>query len=349
LALGVCPERSEPKTLRRIEMGLSHMKNELHQRLWAAQERWLEWKAKGETKRSLKLEGLRDSGDIFARTRFVIFTGATRVAYERELKRFLNFAHDVRGRTENHQIDRKDFKAYMEDRIAHGAAATELSKIKSAIVKLGILYGKAESFGSVSRTFGARIRQMVKTGQLPPPARPHITPEIREAVIEHLKKLDSQSAKPRAYHLAVLLQKEATLRAIEATDRLRPQSLLGLEGDQGTLSILGKGGRPRTAQISWKLYLEIEEFFRRSSAESLAPLRGYQQALRRAVLATGGRSTGSHAQRRTSATEKKNALYKDYAKAGHSPKEARELAVQDTVEHLGHSRTRKDLANAYLS
>ncbi|HVR83171.1 MAG TPA: hypothetical protein VMU54_02595, partial [Planctomycetota bacterium] len=151
------------------------------------------------------------------------------------------------------------------------------------------------------------------------------------------------------YHLAVLLQKEATLRAIEATDRLTPQSLLGLEGDQGTLSILGKGGRHRTVRISRELYLEIEEFFRRSSAESLAPLRGYQQALRRAVLATGGRSTGSHAQRRTSATELKNALYKDYAKAGHSPKEARELAVQDTVEHLGHSRTRKDLATAYLS
>jgi hypothetical protein len=27
---------------------------------------------------------------------------------------------------------------------------------------------------------------------------------------------------------------------------------------------------------------------------------------------------------------------------------ARKLAVEDTVEHLGHSRTRKDLADAYL-
>src|SRR5205085_10658797 len=102
---------------------LSRMKNELHQRLWAAQERWFQWKARGETKRSLKLEGLRNSGDLFARTRFVIFTGATRVAYERELKRFLDYVHDVRGRTQNVEIDRKDFQAYMEDRIAHGAAA----------------------------------------------------------------------------------------------------------------------------------------------------------------------------------------------------------------------------------
>jgi hypothetical protein len=330
-------------------MALSHMKNELHQRLWAAQERWLQWKAKGETKRSLKLQGVREFGDMFARMRFVIFTGATRVAYERELKRFLDYVHDVRGRTENQQIDRKDFSAYMDYRIAQGAAASELSKTKSAIVKLGTLYGKAESFASVSRKFGARIRQMRKTGQLPPPARPHITPEIREAAIEVLNKLDSRSARPRAYHLALLLQKEASLRSIEATDRLTPQSLAGLEGDTGNLSILGKGGRRRPAQISRHLYLKIEEFFRKSSAESLAPLRAYQQAVRRAVLAAGGRSTGTHAQRRTSATEMKNALYKEYAQAGHSPKEARELAVQDTVEHLGHSRTRKDLAKAYLS
>jgi hypothetical protein len=349
LALGICPERGEPNTLRRIEMGLSHMKNELHQRLWAAQERWLEWKAKGETKRSLKLQGLHDSGDMFARIRFVIFTGATRVAYERELKRFLNFAHDVRGRTENPQIDRKDFKAYMEDRIAHGAAANHLSKIKSAITKFGTLYGKAESFASVSRKFGAKIREMRKAGQLPPPARPHITPKIREAAIERLKELDSRSVKPRAYHLALLLQKEASLRSVEAALRLTPQSLVGLEGDYGILLILGKGGRRRPARISRDLYLKIEDFFRRSSAKSLAPLDPYRAALRRAVLAAGGRSTGTHAQRRTSATEMKNALYKDYAKSGHSPKEARKLAVEDTIEHLGHSRTRKDLASAYLS
>lgn len=330
-------------------MTLSQMKEELHQRLWAAQERWFEWKAKGETKRGLKLQGVREFGDMFARTRYVLFTGATRAAYERELKRFLDFAHDVRGRRDNRQIDRKDFKAYMEDRIAASAAASELNKVKSAIVKLGTLYGKAESFMSVSRKFGARIREMKRAGQLQPPARPRVTLEIREAVIRQLEQLDAARRPPRAYHLAMLLQKEASLRAIEATKRFTPGCLVSLDGEVGTISVLGKGGRPRTATVSRDLYLGIKEYFKKSSGQCLAPLRGYQQALRRATLTAGGRSTGSHAHRRTSATELENAKYHDYAGQGLPCKEARNRAVQDTVEHLGHSRNRKDLAVAYLS
>ena len=67
-------------------MGLSAMKEELHQRLWAAQERWLRWKSEGKTKHELKMQGLRDHGDMFAVLRNVILTGASRIAYERELK-----------------------------------------------------------------------------------------------------------------------------------------------------------------------------------------------------------------------------------------------------------------------
>jgi site-specific recombinase XerC len=321
------------------------MKQELHQRLWAAQERWMEWKAKGETKRGLKLEGLRDHGDLFARTRYVIFTGSTRATYERELKRFINFVHDIRGKTENRLVDERDFKSFMETLLARGAAAKELNKVKSAIAKFGALYGKAESFASVSRKLGKRIRELIRKGKLAPPARPHITPEVRDEVIIKLEELDRASEQPRAYALVARLQKEASLRSIEATERLTRQSLEG----NGALSILGKGGRVRKVEISQDLYKKIEEHFKRSLEESLAPRRGYQLALRRATLAVGGRSTGSHSHRRTSATEKKNELYRKYASEGHSPQEARELAVGDTVEHLGHSRFRKDTATAYLS
>jgi len=39
----------------------------------------------------------------------------------------------------------------------------------------------------------------------------------------------------------------------------------------------------------------------------------------------------------------KNAKYQDQLKDGKTTKKAHQLAVQDTVEHLGHSRHRKDL------
>jgi hypothetical protein len=112
--------------------------------------------------------------------------------------------------------------------------------------------------------------------------------------------------------------------------------------------VLGKGGRVRTAEVSEALYRALEAQFGVTGAGPLAPLRAYQQALRRAILEAGGRSTGSHAQRRTSATEHKNRRYREHCASGLSPQEARERAVADTVEHLGHSRTRRDLASAYL-
>jgi len=71
-------------------------------------------------------------------------------------------------------------------------------------------------------------------------------------------------------------------------------------------------------------------------------------ALRRATLAVGGKATGSHAHRRTAAVEEKNARYRDHVKHGKNRKNARRLAVEETVEHLGHSRHRKDQAAAYL-
>jgi hypothetical protein len=160
---------------------------------------------------------------------------------------------------------------------------------------------------------------------------------------------EARTGQPRCYALALELQKEGSLRSIEATDRFTRQSLLGLEGDRGKIAILGKGGRVRTAAISGGLYRRLEAHFSLSKAEALAPRRAYQVALSRATLAVGGSATGSHAHRRTSAVEEKNARYNAHLKDGRTTKEARQLAIKDTVEHLGHSRNRKDLAKAYLS
>ena len=333
-------------------MGISHMKDELHAKLWQAQQRWFLLKDQGYTKHDLKVQGLRERGDMFYATRGIIFTGATRLAYEQELKRFLDYAHAVRGKSDNSQIDKKDFRAYMEARMAEGGAKAEMNKIRAAVVKFGALYGKWESFHALSKKLGEKIRELSRSGQLRGPARPHVTSEVRQAVLERLKDLDAKAeartGQPRGYALALELQKEASLRSIEATDRFGRQSLAGLEGDKGRISILGKGGRVRTALISADLYRRLEAHLGRSKLAMLAPRRAYQVALRRAVLAVGGTSTGSHAQRRTSAVEAKNAKYHGYLKDGKTTKKASQLAVQDTVEHLGHSRNRRDLAMAYL-
>src|SRR5258707_15615730 len=78
-------------------MGISKMKDELHARLWSAQQRWFALKDQGLTKHDLKIQGLRERGDMFYATRGILFTGATRLAYEQDLKRFLDYAYAVRG------------------------------------------------------------------------------------------------------------------------------------------------------------------------------------------------------------------------------------------------------------
>jgi len=333
-------------------MGISKMKDELHARLWSAQQRWFALKDKGLTKHDLKMQGIRERGDMFYATRGIIFTGATRLAYEQELKRFLDYAHTVHGKADNAQIDKKDFRAYMDARLAQGGAKTEMNKIRAAIVKFGALYGKWESFHALSKKLGEQIRALSRSGQLRGPARPHVTPEVRQAVLERLSRLDTlaeaRTGQPRGYALALELQKQASLRAIEATDRFTRQSLLSLAGDKGKIAILGKGGRIRTAVISKDLYQRLQAHFERSKSETLAPRRAYQVSLRRATFAVGGQATGSHAHRRRSAVEMKNQRYKEYLHQGLSPRDARRRAIEDVVEHLGHSRNRKDLALAYL-
>jgi hypothetical protein len=228
-----------------------------------------------------------------------------------------------------------------------------MNKVRAAIVKFGALYGKWESFHALSKKIGERIRELSRTGQLRGPARPHVTPEVRGAVIERLRQFDALSeartGEPRGYALALELQKEGSLRSVEATERMTRNSLVGLDGENGRVCVQGKGGRVRTVLVSKDLYSRLEDLFGRSKASNLAPLRPYQVAVRRATIAVGGKATGTHAHRRTSAVELKNQRYKDYTKTGMTTKKARQLSVEDTVEHLGHSRNRRDLAAAYLS
>lgn len=255
---------------------MSRMKEELHTRLYAAQERWFALKETGVTKHDLKLQGLRERGDMFYCSRTLLFTGATRVAYERELKPFLDYCRELRGKTENREIDKRDFRAYMEDRLAAGGKASHFNKMRSAISKFGALYSKYDSFHAMSKWLGARIREMRKSGLLKGPDRPHITPQVQQAAIERLKALDARwqarTGEPRAYHLALELQKEGALRAIEATERLNGGSLAGIEGERGLVSVVGKGGRVRTVDISKKLYLRLEAHLQRAGSAPFVPL-----------------------------------------------------------------------------
>lgn len=334
-------------------MSRSTMKEELHVQLYAAQERWFTLRETGVTKHDLKLQGLRERGDMFYCTRTLLFTGATRTAYERELKPFLDYCHDVRGKTSNRDIDKRDFRAYMEDRLAAGGKASHFNKMRSAITKFLSLYGKYESAHAMSKWLGARIREMKKAGLLQGPDRPHITPQVQQAAIDRLKTLDAhaeaRTGQPRGYHLALELQKEGTLRAIEATERFRKESLLGVHGDRGLVSILGKGGRVRQVDISKDLYVRLATHFDRAGGAPLASLSGYRVALSRACVAVGGRTTASHANRRESASRFCKQRYFAYRKQGLTPAEASQLAAQDAVERLGHSRNRKDVAAAYLA
>src|SRR5437773_9412767 len=195
--------------------GISRMKDELHQKLWSALQRWFGLKDQGWTKRDLKMQGIRERGDMFFASRQILFTGATRLAYEQELKRFIDFCHTVRGKSENVQIDKKDFRAYMELRLAQGGAKAEMNKIRAAIVKFGALYGKWESFHALSKKMGEKIRELSRAGLLRGPERPHVSPEVRAAVLERLRHLDvlaaARTGEPRGYALARELQKEASL------------------------------------------------------------------------------------------------------------------------------------------
>jgi integrase len=318
------------------------MKNELHQQLWSAQQRWFRLEEAGATKHDLKVQGLREHGDMYHETRRIIFTGNTRVTYERVLKDFVEFCHD-RGIERNQDITKREMRAYMEDLMDRGRSESYLDKARSACVKFGALYGKYESFHAMSEKMGEKIRDLVEDGIIAGPSHERITPEVAERAIERLAGLDAQADGSRAYHLAAELQRECGLRAIEATDRLTPDRLVG-----GYVIALEKGGKELARPVPPDLYRDLKVYFAESGAACLASEDAYRSAFRAGVLEVGGRTTGTHSLRRLWAEEYRGERYREHLAQGMSPEHASEAAMADTMEALGHGRDRHELRAAYL-
>jgi len=323
-------------------MSLHHMKNELHQQLWAAQQRWFRLEEAGATKHDLKVQGLREHGDMYHETRRIIFTGNTRVSYERALKGFVEFCHD-RGIERNQDISKREMSAYMEHLMDKGLSESYLDKVRSACVKFGAMFGKYESFHAMSEKMGEKIRYQVEEGTIAGPAHDRITPEVADRAMERLAELDAKAEDLRAYHLVAELQRECGLRAIEATERLTPDRLEG-----GFVIALEKGGKEMARPVPPDLYRELKDYFAESGAVCLAPQRSYESAFRRSVSEVGGRSTGTHTLRRLWAEDYRGERYREHLAEGLSPGQASEAAMADTMQALGHGRDRDELRQAYL-
>jgi len=314
---------------------LAAMKEELHQRLWSAQEKWFALRETGATKHELKIAG---------ETRDLLFWGKTRLDYEHVLKRFVEFCHE-RGRERNADIDKRDMRDYLMRMIERGASASYVAKITSAIVKFAAVYHKYESFESTGRKIAWLVRQRVVAGTTAAPEHQRVTPEVAQRAMDRLRELDERfevkTGLPRGYYLTAELQSRCGLRAFEATERMTPERLSAVD-------VVGKGGKERQLEIPQDLLDRLHLFFVTTGAKSLAPLRAYEAAVRRAVKTVGGRATGTHARRRMWAETFKNDGYHHYLSQGLAPAEALRRALADTLEGLGHGRDRRELRHAYL-
>lgn len=329
-------------------MSLNGMKRDLHDRLWNAQQRWFAMRGAGQvSKFDMKKAGIREFRDPNHYLRPLLFTGRTRTTYERVLKCFVEFAHARFGVQKFDDIDTKHGKAFLDDAIQRGLAAKTLHVYRSALAKGFALIGKTASGESLSRKFGARIRDLVVAGAIPGPARVTPSHAVVERAIDILRDWDARhferTGEPRAYHLAALLQLETAARGVSVTDRLTKDCLKG----DSHLDVIGKGGQVILTQVTPGLYAAISEHLG-NSGRTLADLRGYQAAWRRAVVATGGRTTGTHGLRRLSTQEFYREKYAQLLANGSSPEEARQEARQEAVQRLGHSRDRGDQAVCYL-
>jgi hypothetical protein len=173
-----------------------------------------------------------------------------------------------------------------------------------------------------------------------------VTSQVAQRALDRLRELDDQfevaTGLPRGYHLAAELQSRCGLRAFEATERMTPDRLM--DGN-----IIGKGGRQRPVLIPADLMDRLRDFFTATGAPRLARLRAYETAVRRAIEAVGGRTTGTHAFRRLWAEAYKNERYWDYLRQGLLPEAASDRALADALEALGHGRNRRELRRAYLN
>lgn len=331
-------------------MGLAELKQAVHDRLWNAQQRWFALRAGGATittKHELKVRGIREYGDANRYIRNLIFTGSTKRAVEETLKSFVEFAHEKFGVERLEDLGKHEFKAFIEDGIARGLAASTLEARCSHLAKLGALIGRSEEFFAQSRRWASRVRELGRNGTLRVPERLTPSPEVAKRAIEILRSWDerrmARTGQPRAYHLAARLQMETAGRSVSVSERLTKECLK--EGN--TIEVIGKGGRRVLAPVSADLHAAIAAHLE-SAGEILVEQRRYQAAWRRAVRAAGGRAAGTHGLRRLSTREFFRAEYSRLVASGMSPKEARQQARAAAVERLGHSRDRTDQAMCYL-
>jgi len=326
---------------------LSQMKADLHDRLWNAQQRWFELRAQGWTKYAIKKEGLRQAGDPNLLMRPILFTGRTRTTYENALRLFLEFAHGKFGVERLDDIDTRHAKAFLDAGIERGLAAKTLHTYRSALAKAFALAGKTSSGAALSRKYGDKIRDLVAAGMLGGPDRATPSPEVVGRAIEILRRWDTRhqerTGRPRAYHLAARLQMETAGRSVSSTTRVTLDSLS--EGNRITL--VGKGSKVVQAVISPDLHAQIRQHLRHCPGV-LADRDGYRTAWRRAVLAAGGRVTGTHGLRRRSTQDYFREEYRRRLAVGTAPAEACREARAAAIERLGHGRDRVDQARCYL-
>jgi len=328
-------------------MSLSAMKQDLHDRLWNAQQRWFALRDQGTTKRVIKLSGIRDARDPNLHLRNLIFTGATKRAIEETLKSFIEFAHERFGAQRLEDIGKREFKAFIEDGIARGLAASTLEAQVSHLVKLGCLTGKAQSAIALGRKLHHEIQELQDKGTLSGPERSTPSRQTAERALDILRGWDerhqARTGRPRAYHLAARLQLETSARSVSVTERLTPDRLKGVN----LIEWIGKGGRPILTSVPPDLYAAVAEHLERTGGP-LADRDGYRMAWRRAIEVAGGKATGTHGLRRRAAKNVFSETYRQLVCAGMSPAEARRQARAEAVERLGHSRDRLDQAACYL-
>lgn len=327
---------------------LSQMKAELHDRLWNAQQQWFDMRGEGQIgKHDVKMAGVREFGDQNHYMRPILFTGRTRVTYERILKSFLEFAHVKFGVQRLDDIDTKHAKAFLDGGIECGLAAKTLHTWRSALAKAFALLGKTSSGAALSRKYGEKIRALVSAGEIPGPKRATPSPEVVQRAIEILRQWDhrhyERTGHPRAYHLVARLQMETSARSISSTTRVSLDALK----DGSQIELVAKGGQRLLRRISPDLHAQVRQHLSQSPGV-LANHDAYRTAWRGAVLAAGGRVTGTHGLRRRSAQDHYRAEYHRQVAAGAAPAEARREARAEAVELLGHGRDRADQAACYL-
>lgn len=323
------------------------LRQEIHDRLWSAFQRWQGLRLAGETKRELKLRGLRECGDPNRYTRDLLFTGNTLRSYEAVLKDFVDHAVREHGARRLEDIGKQPFRSYMDRAIERGLAVKTLHRYRSALAKFGALTGQTKSFAALSEKYGWRIRELGRAGALAAPTRQTPSRDVLDRAVAVLKAWDARhfarTDEPRAYHLAARLQLETAARSISATIRVTTSSMR----PDNRIALIGKGGKEQIFALSPDLHRTLSLWF----AHRLGPLahqKGYQSAYARAIKVAGGRVTGTHGARRRAVRDLYVHEYRKAVGSGLTAVQAADHAAGNAVEALGHSRTRKDHRRWYL-